>query len=263
MQGSNGEGRFIATSGPYKGGAGDGALLLLFRQGQRPDGDAFHEAVRKAGRLSVTHHFDEDGAVVGVELLRDGMTYDVAGLSPAAGMPVPTARHRYGFDESGDGEPLEAVSLAPGPHLEAGAHSIPVVRTMAGIAADLLGALSAATAVVWPPARSCIGPGFFIASVASWRSGGAFPALGLTAFDDEPGGGMRSEGLAWFTGQELLISADLAKERAAAARLAIRLVNQLVSQGRVATSEFIVAPDGGRLALEPTRDGKTVRVRRA
>lgn len=238
-------------------------MLLLFRAGQRPDAAAFREAVGEAGRLAIAHEFVDGDATVGVELLRDGMTYDVAGLAPDEAVAMPAARHRYGFDGGDGAEPLEAIALQPGPHLSAGAHSIPVVRTMAGIAADLLAALPAAAAVVWPPSRSFIGPGFFAASVAAWLGGGAFPALGLTAFNDEPGGGMRSEGLAWFTGQELLIAPDLAKDRAAAARLAIRLVNQFVSQGRLGQSEVIVAPDGGRLALEPTRDGGTIRVRRA
>ena len=238
-------------------------MLLLFREGQRPDAAALREAVREAGRITITHEFVGDGATVGLELLRDGMTYDVAGLVPAPSVATPAARHQYGLGGADGADALEAVSLQPGPHLQAGARSMPVVRTMAGIAADLLGALPAAVAVMWPPSRSYIGPGFFAASVSAWLSGGAFPALGLTAFDDEPGGGMRSEGLAWFTGQELLIAPDLAKDRAAAARLAIRLVNQLVSQGRLIASEVIVGPDGGRLALEPTRDGGTIRIRRA
>ena len=238
-------------------------MLLLFREGQRPTASVFREAVRAAGRLAITHEFVAEGATVGVELLRDGMTYDVGGLAPAEPVAIPSAQHRYGYDTAGASEALEAIALQPGPHLSAGAHSIPVVRTQVGIAADLLAAIPATIAVVWPPSRSLIGPGFFAASVKAWLTGGAFPALGLTAFGDEPGGGMRSEGLAWFTGQELLFAGDLAKDRATAARIAIRLVNQLVSQGRLTESEFIVAPDGGRLALEPTRDGTTIRVRRA
>jgi hypothetical protein len=134
---------------------------------------------------------------------------------------------------------------------------------MMGIAADVLAQLPDSVAVAWPPAQTRIGPAFFTSSVAAWLDGGVFPALGLTAFNDDPSGGMRTEGLSWFTGQELLIGPDIAKDRASAARLAIRLVNQLVSQGRVVGSEVIVAPDGGRLALDPTRDGKAVRVRRA
>lgn len=206
---------------------------------------------------------DDNSAVTGCELLRDGMTYDLTGLAPAPPIVVPPPRHRYGLEADVDAASLEGAALQPGPHLAAGARSIPVVRTMAGIAADLAAQLPGLAAIAWPPARTVVGAEFFASSVAGWLAGGAFPSLGFTAFDDDPQGGMVSEGLAWFTGQELRFANDLAKDRAGAARLGVRLVNQLVAQGRVTANEYIVAPDGGRLALEPIRDGKILRVRRA
>jgi hypothetical protein len=261
----NAKGRCIALSGPSGGLARDGALLLLFRPGQRPDAAGLAVAVESAERLAITHRMidESSGAIAGCELLRDGMTYDLTGLAPLAPVACPAPRHRYGLGQDTDPALLEAVALQPGPHLAAGAHSIPVVRTMAGIAADLAGVLPRLVAVAWPPARTAAGTEFFVSSVAAWLAGGAFPSLGFTAFDDDPRGGMVSEGLAWFTGQELRFANELAKDRAVAARLGVRLVNQLVAQGRVTANEYIVAPDGGRVALEPTRDGKMVRVRRA
>ncbi|MGN3973296.1 hypothetical protein [Tsuneonella sp. SYSU-LHT278] len=245
---------------------------MFFTEGQRPDADRLASAVDAAARLDLTHRLvetgpdgggrgDRGGMVTGCELLRDGMTYDIVGLAPGAPVAVPPARHRYGL--AGAGGSLEAAALSPGPHLAAGAHSIPVVRTQAGIAVSLAGSLPDLVAFGWPPARTLIGKDFFASSVSSWLDGGAFPSLGFTAFHTDPEGGMASEGLAWFTGQELRFSNDIAKDRAAAARLGVRLVNQLVSQGKLTMPEHVIAPDGGRLALEPTRDGKTVRVRRA
>lgn len=240
-------------------------MLLLFRPGQRPDAAGLVAAADRAGCLAITHRMvDQDtGAVTGCELLRDGLTYDLTGLRPDPARAVPAPRHRYGLPDGIEPGSLEGAALHPGPHLAAGNRSIPVVRAMAGIAADLVGALPGLVAVAWPPARTIVGAEFFASSVAAWRAGGAFPSLGFTAFDDDPQGGMVSEGLAWFTGQELRFANDLAKDRIGAARLGVRLVNQLVSQGPITANEFIVAPDGGRLALEPTRDGKVVRVRRA
>lgn len=191
------------------------------------------------------------------------MTYDLTGLAPGSPAHAPTHRHRFGVPDDVDPARLEGVALEPGPHLVAGAHSIPVVRSMAAIAADLAGFLPSLVAIGWPPARSLVGAEFFRSSVAAWLAGGAFPSLGFTAFEEDGQGGMVSEGLAWFTGQELRFSNDLSKDRAAAARLGIRLVNQLVAQGRVDANDDIVGPDGARLALEPSRDGKVVRVRRA
>ena len=63
--------------------------------------------------------------------------------------------------------------------------------------------------------------------------------------------------------QEIRLANNIAIDRAGAAKLGVRLVNHLVSQGKLVENEFVVGPDGGRLALEPTRDGKVVRVRRA
>ncbi len=246
---------------------------MLFAEGQRPDADALDAAVEATDRLTLTHRISGDeqgftpaseaGGMTGCELLRDGMTYDLTGLAPALPVAVPAIHHRYGLSPDTASGTFEALSLAPGPHLAAGARSMPVVRTLAGIAASLTQTLPGMFALAWPPARTLIGAEFFTSSVSAWLSGGAFPSLGFTAFADEPQGGMLSEGLAWFTGQELRIANDIAKDRANAARLGVRLINQLVSQGKVTANEYIIAPDGGRLALEPTRDGKTVRVRRA
>lgn len=247
-------------------------MLLLFTQGQRPDADRLASAIEAAGRLTLTHHISgtgdssgarpgDSGAVTGCELLRDGMTYDLTGLAPGPSVAIPPIRHRYGF--AGSDEALEATALAPGPHLAAGAHSIPVVRTQAGIAVSLAKSLPGLVAFGWPPARTLVGADFFASSISAWLDGGAFPSLGFTAFSADPQGGMVSEGLAWFTGQELRFASDIAKDRAMAARLGVRLVNQLVSQGKLTAQDYIIAPDGGRLALEPTREGRIVRVRRA
>lgn len=258
------KGSLITADGPQDARAGEGALLLLFARGQRPDARAFEAGIDGADRVTISHRFTEEasGAVVGFELLRDGMTYDLGGLAPGRPETMPPLRHRYGLDEVLTGDGFEAIALRPGPHLVAGARSMPVVRTMAGIAAALAPGLPGLRAIAWPPAGTLIGPGLFASSIAAWLAGGAFPALGLTAFADAPDGSLVSEGLAWFTGQELRIAPELAKDRVAAARLGVRLINQLVLQGRVAGNEAIVAPDGGRLVLEPTRDGRIVRVRR-
>lgn len=243
---------------------GEGVLLLLFASGQRPDARAVRAAVSAAGRLTISHEM-RDGAgdeARGFELLRDGMTYDLTGFAPGPAQRVLAPRRRYGIEGPVDPDPFEALALRPGPHLEAGGRLLPVVRTMAGIAAGLVPCLPGLRAVAWPPADTLVGPGLFASSVDAWVAGGAFPALALTAFADAPDGALVSVGLAWFTGQELRIAPQLAKDRAAAARLGVRLVNQLVLQGKVTGHEAILAPDGGHLALEPTRDGKIVRVRR-
>lgn len=142
-------------------------------------------------------------------------------------------------------------------------HSVAVVRTLASVAVTLAELLPGLIAVAWPPARSIVGVEFFRSSVSAWLAGGAFPSLGFTAFEDDLEGGIVSVGLSWFTGQEIRLANNIAIDRAGAAKLGVRLVNHLVSQGKLVENEFVVGPDGGRLALEPTKDGKVVRVRRA
>ena len=237
-------------------------MLLLFARGQRPEVAFVRQVVAETDRLEVTSALDGGADFTGLELLRDGMTYDLVGASPGRAVPVPQLAHRLGVPRDLDESQTEALSLQPGPHLAAGAGTMPVVRTMMGVAAMIVPHLPGLVAVAWQPAGTLIGPDFFVSSMTAWLAGGAFPALGLTAFAPEPDGGLRSEGLAFFTGQDLRLARDLAEDRAVGTRLGIRLVNQLVGQGRVKSAEAIIGPDGERLTLDPSADGRTVRVRR-
>ena len=74
-------------------------------------------------------------------------------------------------------------------------------------------------------------PDYFRRTVGAWLDGGAFPALGLTALSRSPQGAMRSVGLNFFLGHELEL-APLAGESAAdTARMAVRLIHDLVENG--------------------------------
>lgn len=255
----------IVSIGEPLGANALGAMILLFRAGQRPSLECVRAAVAGAGRLSIVHEMEPgiDGAPGAIELLRDGMTFDLQGFAPSNAIPIPPVHHAYGMPEQHDPFSDEAILLKPGPHLAAGVHTLPVIRAMASIAADLASLFVGCFAIVWPPSRAVVGSEFFTSAISAWIEGAAFPALGLASIGEDIDGGMRSYGLSWFTGQEIRLAADLTHDKAAAARLLIRLINQLVSQGRLTQSEYIVAPDGGRLALEPTRDGTLVRVRGA
>jgi hypothetical protein len=215
-------------------------------------------------RLEITSALGEgDGSSPkGIELLRDGMTYDLVGAAPGRGIALPPPRHRFGLPPDFTIDGCEAMALQPGPHLASGARTVPVVRTMMGVAAMTIAHLPRLRALAWPAAGTLIGCDFFVSSMTAWIAGGAFPALGLTAFAADPDEGLRSEGLAFFTGQELRLDADLTSDRAAAARLGIRLVNQLVGQGPVTGTEAIIGPDGERLTLDPSLGARVIRVRR-
>jgi hypothetical protein len=223
------------------------------------------EVAAGADRLTVTSMLGEGGgalASVGVELLRDGMTYDLLGAAPGPAFGIPPSRHRLGVSAELAEAECEALALRPGPHLASGARTLPVVRTMMSVASMIVAHLPGLRAVAWPVAGTVIGPDFFVSSMTAWIAGGAFPALGLTAFAPDSDQTLRSEGLAFFIGQELRLEPAIAADRVAATHLGIRLVNHLVGHGRVRATEAILGPEGERYTLDPDRDGRLVSVRR-
>jgi hypothetical protein len=195
-----------------------------------------------------------------VEILIDGMTFDLSGLSPGAPAELPALEYRFDCREDLLAGRSAALALVPGPHLSGGAGSLPVVRAQAGLGALLARALPEVVALAWAPARSVIGREFFCTTVEAWLAGGPFPALGLTAFRTTIDDGIQSVGLAYLTGQEVRLEPALVADRSAATRLAVRLVNLLVGSGPLERADRITAPDGGLLLLEPSPNGKFVRV---
>ena len=201
-------------------------------------------------------------AVRWLELLANGLTFDLEGLIPGDSPPLPTSGHSYGLPAGFPQGPLEAISLRPGPHIAAGGRMLPVVRGTAWLAARLAG-LPKVQAVAWHPARTWSGPQHFRESVIRWVEGGAFPGLGLTALTPTPEGGLQSEGLALFTGQELRLERRLMADRAAGARLALRLLHWLVENGKLEGEAEVTGPSGEPLLLGPSASGRFVDARLA
>jgi hypothetical protein len=196
-----------------------------------------------------------------LELLREGLTFDLRGLAPGPAGVLPVIAHRFDFPASAAGqEALEALTITPGPHLTGGERSMPVLRGMLGLARDLTQHFEDLVAVVWDPSRSAIGRRFFESVITAWLEGGAFPALGLTAFEQVEDGALQTVGLNFWIGQELRIEPPLTSDKVAATRLGVRLVNQLVIVGGLEESERIIAPDGTRLVMRTSRNGDFIRV---
>jgi hypothetical protein len=197
-----------------------------------------------------------------LEVLTNGLTFDLQGLAPGAPQPVAPSAHQYGLLADLNGRALEAISLRPGPHLSSGRPMLPVVRGLARLAATLAG-LPGVLAVGWDAARTLSAPDHFRGSVMRWVRGGAFPGLGLTALYATRAGGLQSEGLALFTGQELRLAPELARDRAAGARLALRLLHWLVENGRLVAPVELAGPSGEPFMLEPSENWRVVTVSRA
>ncbi|MCJ2181697.1 hypothetical protein MTR62_03115 [Novosphingobium sp. 1949] len=247
--------------------ADDQAFSFVFASGARPDQAglaALFDGTGLEGLPASLSHVPGE-AEGWVEILASGLTFDVRGLSPASGTACIVPRHDYGFAPGTVAQALGgrggAISLGPAGHIAAGAALAPVIRTMAGLAANLAARLPVC-AVLWPPARSAMEPGYFVRIVLNWLAGGAFPALGLTALEAAPDGSVASLGLAFFTGVEMQLEAGPDRDAAADFKLAIRVVDYLVTNG-VPAGDAQIQVDNHALVLERSRQGKRVWVWRA
>ena len=260
-------------------------LYLLFARGKRPDRAAIKEFVSEQRGVTLSHdpadgpslHLaTEDGEtlqgctttenpaddLVWLELLRNGLTFDLCGLEPGGASRFPQVEHRFDLERLPGAAHYDAVHLAPGHHLTGGERTLPVVKAMIALARDLVHHFDALEAVVWPASQSAIGRRFFESVTTAWLDGGPFPALGLTAFRETIDGAIQSTGLDFWIGQELRIEQPLSSDKVSATRLGVRLVNQLIAVGGIEGDERIVAPDGSRLLLRTSRNGRFIRVSR-
>lgn len=245
-------------------------LHLLFAPGKRPDLSAVRAFAGRLPAVTVSHApAPEDmshaemtwpGQLHWVELLRDGLTFDCSGLAPGPAAPLPSFAHRFDLPALPGPEDGETLVLRPGPHLAEGGFSLPLARGLLALGCEFARQFDDLLAVGWGPAGTAIGRRFFESVVSAWLEGGPFPALGLTAFAETADDAIESVGLAHWIGQELRIEPPLSADRVAATRLGIRLVNHLVLAGGLSEDDRIVAPDGTRLLLRPSRNRSVVSV---
>ncbi|WP_374405574.1 hypothetical protein [Pelagerythrobacter sp.] len=219
-------------------------------------------AIGAADSLTVTHGAGAaaDGEPAWLELLTHGMTFDLSGIAPGPGHAAPDVRNRYQVPSGFSDAVAEALALAPGPHLAGGRTRMAVVRMQAALAAHFVRELPTVAAIAWVPARTAIGRDFYLSAIDAWQADGPFPALGLTAFRRTLGTAVQSEGLAFFTGQELHFDPSLFPDPAAATRLGVRLVNELVGRAPLVEPVELAGPDGEPIVLEPSRNGRYLRV---
>ena len=254
--------------------AADG-IYLLFPAGRRPDRADIIAAIEQLPLAAISHdpteqpkpypHGDDHGdARAGdwLELILSGMTFDLLGLAPGPSVAIPTIAHRFACDAHFDPDKHDAIALVPGPHLQDGANSLPIVRAMLDLACGIARRIDGVETICWSPARSAIAMPMFCQSVEQWLGGGAFPALGLTSFSLDEGGALTSEGLAHFLGQELSISPEIASDKVAATKLGARLVHDLVAVGRLEAPRRYTTDDGSGLLLSPTENASLIEVTR-
>lgn len=235
-----------ATAGPI--------AMLLFRKGFRPDPAALLQWLAAAEVL----HLITAPAIAPpgqAEILREGLTFELTGLSPAVAQAHLPVRHSYGLPEDFPGQPLEAIHLRPGPHLcVGGLLLLPVVRVAAGLLADLA-ELPGLVAISWTAAENVVCPQSFARSIRAWQQGGAYPAFSLVSLSHCRDGTVLSEGLRGLVGRELRLTPRLGQEGDVALKQAVRLVDWLVMQGP-AHAYMSRLPGVGKVQFELTSYGE-------
>ena len=255
-------GGLIARDGHRESAQAEAGLALLFPAGSRATVEDVERILAqpdagKTARISSQRARGEGW----LELLASGLTFDLAGLAPEPALQAPGPRHVFGLPRDAGTFDLESIVLLPGPHLAGAGAMVPVVRAMAVLASALARGLGA-LAVCWQPAGSWMDVQYFARIVESWSAGGAFPALGLTGIERMADGGVESDGLAFFIGQELWVEARGGEAASDTVKLAVRMVDHLIREGPVKAREALTGPDGEALVAEPSGDGRFVRLRR-
>lgn len=260
-------------------------LHLLFASGKRPSLAAIRHFVETHTGISISHDPCPDGPVhlVGpgdsnadddsaggeafdnqswVELLSDGLTFDLHGIAPGRPSAVPEIDHQFDLKQPLKTLRLEALHLFPGQHLAGAGNTGPIARGMIELARDFIRQFDDLKAVLWQPSSSAIGSRFFESITTAWLDGGAFPAPGLVTFRDTFDGAVQSIGLDFWTGQEIRIEEPLSLDKAEAGRLGVLIINRLVPLGGLDASERVIGLDGNTLMLRPSRNGRFVCVSR-
>lgn len=267
------------TRGNGVWGHSPAGLLFLFSRGHRPSREFFLSAVGRTERLSVSY---DPVAQRGVrrmqpapfepsngrpdnwlELLRDGLTFDLLGLADGPPVMVPLSLRSVGCSIDPFDAAFEGVGLFSGPHLASAAASLPVVRAQLAIASELAGHFSHLSALCWTPGGCAVAPVLFSRLIDEWLKGGAFPALALMQFEEDGTGHLTSHGLAFFLGQEIRLSREMSQNRLAATRQAVRIVHQLLAIGPLEGTCVLEIDGVGTINLSLPGSGGTIMVERA
>ncbi|NNC59066.1 MAG: hypothetical protein HKO05_03635 [Erythrobacter sp.] len=197
-----------------------------------------------------------------VELQRDGLTYDCSGLTPGPANAMPDITRWLGSQPEGSLIPGSHIGLGLGPHIRAGQALLPILRGLLKVAVDLAGSFEDCAGVCWLASRMAADPKSLESMIAGGNGTGPLPISWLMATHDTAEGHVVTEGLAYFSGQELRIRSGIAQDTSEAALLALRLANQVIHMGGLEGSERFTGPDGLVLTLEPSGDGGLIDVRR-
>ncbi len=219
---------------------------LLYDTGSIPGIREVMDAARIGGDFTVSHAPPQGEGWV--EVLRDGLTFDVRGLSGANLQAIPEIQHWVGFNPD-QGTGLAALQIWPGPHISGAQRLLPVIRVATALAASLANFVQP-RAICWIPARNAIVPELFNRAVKPWLEGGPFPAIALASIHRNASGEMATTGLKFLIGQEFTLSGGSGTSREHLARVAVRLIDWLVAHGPITEAKQADLAGTGAVFLE-------------
>lgn len=146
------------------------------------------------------------------------------------------------------------LSIDIGDHLKGGQRSPPIAQALLALGAKLAGGLSSKS-VKWNPGKLISDTEFFIECVDAYADGGAFPVLVTVDFDfSQDDDQLQSTGLAWFSGQEIILSGNDLRGQDLVRR-AVRLVHDIATNGPVFQCQMVPDLDQeNRIELVPQTD---------
>lgn len=146
------------------------------------------------------------------------------------------------------GEPSSAASMLSiglDANLAGGEKTAPIAAALLEIGAYLVRYLTPSV-IAWSPGKIATDPTYFSDVVTDYVNGGAFPALAVVRFVFSPDdAAVRTEGLVWFSGQELELTGN-GLTKADLARRAVRLIHDIAVNGPISGAEVVpdVTTDG-------------------
>lgn len=161
-------------------------------------------------------------------------------------------------------EMIKSASVVTVTPVSSGVNDAGPVETVRAVATVLLRlcAIDGCVAVGWSPAESAMARDYFRSVVGKWLEGGPFPALGLIALKAHGNGGLISVGLAAICGQELVVAPGSGLPTVEAARVAVRVIDDVVSNGPVNVASTVEIDGFGLFEIGPDENRKNIYLRK-
>jgi hypothetical protein len=214
-----------------------------------------HIAAAVVGDTGISLYDDHSSSEEIRRLLFNGVEIHVEACDP----PHDLAAYRRIFSDADLSKIGSAIGLKFGPSVSGGEKVAPIAQTFLNLTARLTSVLRP-IGVSWTPARLLSDPSYFCDAVRSYVEDGPFPILSTINFlisDDM----LRSNGLTWFSSQELELAGH-GKSSAELIRRAVRIVHDVAVNGPVLTRQVVPdVEDGWHAVLAPSQDGATVSVK--